>query len=173
LYIDQSPQVDFIPLEALTEFPNLIGLLIDRGNLPTLKEGLFKSEFQNIEYLFLATNNIKTIEPKAFEFLIKLKWIYLWRNQIHTLSYRFFKNNPNLIFIYFVDNKIGSIHPHFFDGLNHLKYVSFKHNRCINVEIGCDTCLITESDLKGNLTKCYENCAAGSECDTEYLAHET
>ncbi len=155
--IQYSPQVDFIPLEIFKEFPNLRGLTILDSNLSTLKTGLFKAEFKEIEYLELHYNNIETIEPEAFQYLVKLQWISLFRNNLQTLPDRLFENNPDLIYIDLAGNKINSIVPNFFDGLEKLKLVEFKENLCIDEDIGCETCLITQSDLKEKLQNCYNS----------------
>jgi hypothetical protein len=118
---DGSQKLDFIPLDILTEFPNLNGLYITGVNLTTLKSGLFKPDLQRIEYLFLP-GRIESIEPQAFQYLVNLKWIRLGYN-IQAFFYQFFKNNPDLIYIHFGKNKIASIHPSFFDGLNKLKLI--------------------------------------------------
>jgi hypothetical protein len=173
-YIQSSAQVDYIPLDILSEFPNLNGLRISFCDLPIVKSGLFKEELQKLEYLDLATNKIESIEPEAFKFLIKLKWIRLGWNKLQTLPYRLFKNNPDIIFINFFNwNKINSIHPNFFDGLQKLKLIDFTLNEgCINGEIGYETCLISQSDLKGKLQGCFDNCSNGTTCQSLYLAHE-
>jgi hypothetical protein len=170
-YIYVSPKLDFIPLDILTEFPNLNGLYIHNVNLPTLKAGLFKPELQRIEYLYLS-GTIESIEPQAFQYLINLKWVYLYGNKIQTLPHRLFKHNPDLIFIDLA-GKINSIHPSFFDGLNKLKLVVFSNNvGCIKDKIGCETCLITQSELRGKLQGCFENCSNGTACQTSFLSYE-
>jgi Leucine-rich repeat (LRR) protein len=153
--IQYSPQVDFIPLEIFTEFPNLRGLTILDSKLATLKTDLFKVEFKEIEYLELHYNNIETIEPEAFQHLIKLQWIRLFRNNLQTLPDRLFENNPDLIYIDLAGNKINSIVSNFFDGLEKLKLVEFKENLCIDEDIGCETCLVTQSDLNEKLQNCH------------------
>jgi Leucine-rich repeat (LRR) protein len=173
-YIRYSAQVDFIPLDILSEFPNLNGLMLEGCDLPIVKSGLFKEELQKIEYLDLAVNKIESIEPEAFEFLIKLKWIRLSSNNLQSLPYRLFENNPDLFYINFnYDNKINSIHPSAFDGLQKLKLIDFTNNKgCINVEIGCETCLISQSEIRGNLQGCFDNCSNGTTCYSSHLAHE-
>jgi hypothetical protein len=172
-YIFASSQVDFIPLDILSEFPNLNGLMLERGNLPTLKSGLFKEELKKLEYLNLWGNGIESIEPEAFEFLIKLKWIQLSGNKLQSLPYRLFRNNLDLFYIELSGNKINSIHPNFFDGLQKLKLIDFTENEgCINVKIGCETCLITQSEIRGKLQGCFDNCSNGTTCYSSYLAHE-
>jgi Leucine-rich repeat (LRR) protein len=168
--IHKSAQLDFIPLDILTEFPNLDGIVIWECNLPTVKAGLFRAEFKKIEFLHLQDNNIELIEPSAFQYLIKLKWVNLYKNNLQTLPYQIFRNNPDLIFISLSSNKISSIHPNFFDGLAKLKQISLIENLCIQTEIGCPTCSITQTALQGELKKCFDNCSQGTIC--EYL-HKT
>jgi hypothetical protein len=156
-FIFDSPQVDFVPLEIFTEFPNLNGLGIMHCKLPTLKAHLFKPEFERVEYLNLRANGIELIEPNAFQYLIKLKWISFYNNNLHTLSNRLFENNPDLIYIDLQYNKINSIHPSFFDGLQKLKLVQFEENHCIKHDIGCETCLIDQAELKEKLRKCHKS----------------
>ncbi len=144
------------------------GLYIVGSILPTVKSGFFKPELQRIEYLYLGNNQIVRIQPQAFQYLVKLKWIHLSGNFLKTLPYQLFKNQPDLIYISFQSNQIASIHPNFFAGLNKLKLVEFDGNVCINDKIGCETCLITQSDLRGKLQGCFDNCSNGTDCHTSY-----
>jgi hypothetical protein len=168
-----STQVDFIPLDILTEFPNLNGLGLCECNLPTLKSKLFKKELQKIEFLYLGLNKIEVIEAEAFQYLVKLKWIRLTDNKLQSLPYRLFVNNPGLNYINFSSNKINSIHPSVFDGLQKLKWLNFNYNLCINDEIGCETCQITQSELNKNLQECFENCQNDPICLNSHSAQET
>jgi hypothetical protein len=167
--IRSAEKLDFIPLEIVDEFPNLSGLVIRFCGFRTVKAGLFRVELKRIEYVWLESNDVEVIEPKAFEHLTKLKWIGLNLNKIQTLSYKFFENNPRLVIIRFHNNQIDSIHPDFFDGLEELKMVQFRHNICIDKDFGCTTCQITQADLKKELGYCYENCAEGTICHNSYL----
>ncbi len=171
-FIIRSPQVDFIPLDILTEFPSLNALMITNSNLPTLKSGLFKEEFQKIEYLNLAVNEIESIEPEAFQYLVNLKWLRLSYNKIQSLPVQIFKSNPGLIYIDLSKNKINSIHPSFFDGLQKLKLIVFRGNvGCVQTNIGCETCLITQYELREKLQGCFDNCSNGTICLTSHLAN--
>ncbi len=60
-YIFASSQVDFIPLDILSEFPNLNGIIINRCDLPTVKSGLFKEKLQKFEFLYLAHDSLEAI----------------------------------------------------------------------------------------------------------------
>jgi flavodoxin len=53
-----------------------------------------------------------------------------------------------------------------------LKLVDFRDNRCTREKIGCETCLIVQADLQNKLKKCFDNCADGSECHTNYAESE-
>jgi hypothetical protein len=166
------PQLDFIPLDTLTELPNVNELIINSCKLPILKSGLFKQEFQKIEFLNLQSNEIELIEAEAFQYLIKLKWIGLNSNKIKILSYRLFNNNSVLIYINLNWNQIASIHPNFFDGLQKLKLIDFSGNGCTQAKIGCSSCQITQSNLRGNLQDCFDNCLRDTICLNSHLAQE-
>ncbi len=170
--IHDSPQVDFIPLDILTEFPNLNGLSVSGCNLPTVKASLFRVELNKIEYLDLQDNKIELVQGKAFEHLTKLKWVRLGLNYLQTLSYQLFRKNPYLIFIGLFGNQIDSIHPNFFDGLNSLKFIVFEKNLCVATKIGCETCSLSQADLRNHLQNCYNNCAKGTVCQTSYRIRE-
>jgi hypothetical protein len=172
-YIYNSVQVDFIPLDILSEFLNINGLILVYCDLPTVKSGLFKAELQKIEFLNLGSNKVESIEPQAFQYLISLKWISLGDNNLQTLPHQIFKNNPDLFYIDLQQNKINSILPNFFDGLHKLKLVDFTEgNLCIDDQIGCKTCLITQSELRGDLQDCFDNCSNDTTCLTSYRTHE-
>ncbi len=163
--IESASRVDFIPLEIVSEFPKLNGLIIDFCTMPVVKSGLLKSEFKKIKYLDLKKNEIKTIEPTAFQHLTKLIWIRLYNNNIKTLSYKLFSNNPKLRYIDLSGNQINSIHPNFFDGLNKIILIGFGGNRCSQEDIGCEDCRVSQSEITSALTKCYDNCLADSDCN--------
>jgi Leucine-rich repeat (LRR) protein len=169
--IARSPQLDFIPLDIITEFPNLSGIIIRSCKLPTVKSGLFKSELNKIKYLRLDRNEIKVIEPKAFEHLNKLKWISLQENNLQTLSNKLFKKNPDLKYISLYDSKIHSVHPSFFDGLPKLRVIDFRDNACSGDQIGCEYCpIVTQTDLQSKLKECFDNCKEGTTCHNSNIA---
>jgi hypothetical protein len=163
--IHESPQLDFIPLGILSEFPNLDGLIILHCNLPTVKSGLFKPDFGIIEYLSLQGNKIEKIEAEAFQYLINLKWLDLYKNSLKTLSHQIFKNNPDLAYIDLNYNQMLTVHPNFFDGLEKLKLIEFRFgNYCLHSMIGCETCSIDQTEIKSKLQTCFDYCLEDKEC---------
>jgi hypothetical protein len=50
--------------------------------------------------------------------------------------------------------------------------VDFKYNGCINKELGCETCKVTQEDLNSELEDCYANCTEGTICHNSYLDPE-
>jgi hypothetical protein len=172
--ISKSPKVEFIPLDILTEFPKLNGLMIRCSNLPTIKAGLFKTELDKIEYLDLWDSKIESIELSAFQHLIKLRWISLGSNKIETLSHQIFKNNPLLIYINLYSSQINSVHPNFFDDLHKLKLIEFDDkDLCIKTKVGCETCQITQKDLKEKLRDCFSNCSNNTVCQGTFQSSST
>ncbi len=163
-----SPNVDFIPVEVLTEFPHLNGIEIARSNTFTIiKNGLFTKNFAKLQYLYLGENSIQTIEANAFQYLVSLKWISLHTNQIQSLPFPIFKNNPKLIFISLYGNKINSMNSNIFKNLKKLKFVGLAGgNVCVNKTFGCysSNCVVSQSDLDRDLATCYSNCKNNMEC---------
>lgn len=149
-----SSGIDFIPKEAVRDFPNLNGLAFAEYNSPKLKNNVFTENFKKIEYLHLLENQIKTIESDAFEHLPKLKWINLAENLIKSLPFQIFRHNPEMVYINFSNNQIVKIHHNFFSGLNKLKLVDVTDNDCVDEEFGCETCLVSVTDLKTGLSNC-------------------
>jgi hypothetical protein len=71
------------------------------------------------------------------------------------------------------DNKINSVLPNIFDGLQKLKLVDLESNRCIDVKIGCETCLIKQFDINGKLQSCFEQLAQEPHQTDENIDQET
>jgi hypothetical protein len=162
-----SPQIDFIPKQIPKEFPNLNALVISVSNLPVLKNELFSKEFVVLEFLDLASMEIDSIEPFAFQNLKNLKWLRLNGNGILSLPFNLFQNNPKLFYLDFFGNLINSISPNLLKNLKQLKQVDFNGNQCVDQEFGCETCSISQSDLDSGLSTCFQNCLKDPECATK------
>jgi Leucine-rich repeat (LRR) protein len=159
LHIYYSPQIDFIPMEVFSEFPNINGLYLYQSNLSsTIRSELFTKDFEKIEYLGVYRCEIETIDESAFKNLVNLKWIRLGANDIKSLPYLIFKANPNLLYIDINSNKIISISPDFFKSLSNLKFIESEGNDCIKKNLGCDTCSISQSDIDSGFSTCFSNC---------------
>jgi hypothetical protein len=160
VWLRDLSNVDFIPKEVPTEFPNLNGILIDTCTLPTVKNDLFKKSFHGLQYLWFYRCKIQTFEVNAFQYLVNLKWIRLDENQIESLPLQIFKNNPELIYINLEENKINSISSNFFKNLKKLQFVQLNSNLCINKDFGCSssTCSVSQAELDSELSTCYLNC---------------
>jgi hypothetical protein len=86
----------------------------------------------NLEFLYLNHNQIRYIEPLAFENLPNLKNISFSNNQLESVDKNFLKNNKNLERVWFENNKLKSIDSTMFDQMKGLKLVDFKDNDCID-----------------------------------------
>jgi hypothetical protein len=148
--------VDFLPPKIVSEFPALRELIIWHSNIPILKNGFFSDAFENLLHIDLWRNNIVTIEEHAFSKLPKLKWIWLSGNKLESIEPNIFANNQELEVIWLAENNIKTLSPRLFD-LSKLKVLDFTSNDCANKFMGCETCLISETDLNICLKNCWIN----------------
>jgi hypothetical protein len=163
-HIYKSPQIDFIPVEVFSDFPNINGFYLYRSNLPsTIRSDFFTKDFYRIEYLGIQDCTFQAIDESAFQYMIYLKWVRLQGNQIQSLPFLIFKSNPNLIYIDLNSNRINSINPELPKNLNQLKYVEAGGNQCINENLGCPTCSLSQSDLGSGFSTCFSNCLANED----------
>jgi hypothetical protein len=163
-HIYKSPQVDFVPVEVFSDFQNINGFYLYRSNLPsTLRSDFFTKDFYRIEYLGIQDCTFQVIDESAFQYMIYLKWIRLRGNQIQSLPFLIFKSNPNLIYIDLNLNRINSINPELPKNLNQLKYVEAGGEQCINRNLGCPTCSLSQSDLNSGFSTCFSNCLANED----------
>jgi Leucine-rich repeat (LRR) protein len=158
----KSSSIEFIPLEILTEFPNLNGIKIWISNIPILREGFFTEQFEVIQYLYLVALGITQIEENAITNLTELKWIYLHSNQIESIKNKIFKNNKKLEYIDFSENQIKMINPSLFVNLNSLAEVRIFNNNCVSKEFKKSD--RSSAKINDGLKKCYNNCNNDNEC---------
>jgi hypothetical protein len=169
-YIYNSVNFEFIPTEIFTEFLHLNGIIIGScGSLTNLKSTLFTKDFERLQYVFIGSSQVKTIEVTAFQNLVNMKWISLSSNQIESLPFQIFRKNPELIYIDLTYNQINSIDSSFFQNLKKLKYVGFANNKlCVNKDFGCysstSSCSVSQADLDVGLATCYSHCLNNMEC---------
>jgi hypothetical protein len=171
VYFYSSPSIDFIPLEILTEFPNLNGIRIYGSNIPTLEEGFFTKDFKDILYLSLGTNKINQIEENALINLQELKWVDLERNQIESIKTNIFIKSLKLKYIFLRYNNIKMINPQLFLNLNDLVEVWLDNNECTDSDFGgSDESLTLMND---NLKNCHTNCLNDDECAADMIVTTT
>ncbi len=167
VYFNSPYNIDFLPKEILSDFPQFNSLSIHYcDTLTVLKNDLFTKDFNVIQYLHLSFNKIESIEANAFQYLTNLKWIALGENQIQSLPHQIFRNNPEILIMWLDGNKINSITPDFFKNLNKLQGVTLDENQCTTNEFGCasGSCSVSQSELNTDLSTCYSNCENDVEC---------
>ncbi len=156
--------VDFLPENIVSNFPYLKELVSFSNNIPTLKNGFFTEQFENLQLIYLAYNGVQKIEENAFSKLPKLKWIDLRNNQLDSIKSNIFANNLELEFIWLNGNKVNSINTKLFQSLNNLKFLDFRWNPCVDKELGCEKCSLSQSQLNEEFSTCFSNCGADPEC---------
>ncbi len=158
-----SPTINFIPSEIFQQFPSLNGLSVTQSSIPTLKNELFTSECENIEYLSLGYNEIVVIEPFAFKFLKKLKWIGLHGNYMRSLNDQIFAYNIRLIYVSFWLGSTEIVNRKLFSYLTDLRLLDFRKNRCADVGLDCSS-LYCISEIDQRLKPCFDNCESNEKC---------
>jgi hypothetical protein len=163
LYLLGTLSVEFLPLDFLTELPNINGLIIQSPNWPIVKSGFFTKDFKKIQHLYLDQSNIKMIAANAFLELTELKWIALWNNQIDYLKRETFQHNLKLEYVNFNGNRIKMINPKFFDHLEKLVEVNFANNLCVDKSY--DLSKTSLDDVRLGFNKCFEDCQVDENCN--------
>jgi hypothetical protein len=51
-----------------------------------------------------------------------------------------------------------------FVNLNNLKRLDFNSNVCAATSVGCDTCLLSMTELNSSLNTCFSNCQNNAKC---------
>ncbi len=153
--------VDFIPAKIFKDFPLIDRLSVNYSYILILNSRVFSSEFDKIEFLELKFNEIRIIEPEAFQYLTRLKEIDLSYNGLEALKFDIFKSNRRLKNIYLENNKIKMLNTNLFHKLNNLLYLDFEKNDCI------DRIFVRSEfkNIKKELSICYKNCESDEECN--------
>jgi Leucine-rich repeat (LRR) protein len=170
--VEYTNEVDFVPPEIFQEFSSLNGLAIQYHKIPVLKNGLFTSEFRQLEFLYLGGTEIAEIESEAFKELVNLKWLKLWNNKIKAINLPIFKFNSKLIYVSFNSNQISKLNPTIFDGLSELKKIDFDMNECYSAELEAKRDSLTSCELDKPFSKCFENCRSDPDCSAELIETE-
>jgi hypothetical protein len=158
----------YVPKEIFEDFPAMKGLVIKDSNLSILQFDLFSNEqFSRIEYLNLKNNEIETIKFDAFSNFINLIWLGLMNNKIEKITCDIFKNNLKLQYIDFESNNIKALSGKLFEKLS-LKFLDLDHNKCVNKQMGCNTCSLAFAEIKSELQSCFWNCPEDVTCEGRF-----
>jgi Leucine-rich repeat (LRR) protein len=151
-------QVAHLPENLFQQFPKLSTLSIRSSKIPIVRDNFFTSEFSQIKYLSLISDQIKMIEDQVFTHFINLVEIYLEKNEIQSISEKLFERNGQLKVIYLAFNKIKMIDSTVFKIFSHLEYVGLHENECVYQDSGCwGACKINHTELNHKLKDCYDN----------------
>jgi hypothetical protein len=112
---------------AFANCKNLVSIQITNGNIPDIPAGIAQTCFKVLG-MYLAQNNIVTVDKNAFIGLNDLKYLDMRNNKITCLSNDMFQNTPFLESINFDNNKITALSQGLFRYLLHLRIVEFKSN---------------------------------------------
>ncbi len=151
--------VDFVPSQMFKEFPSIEILRIKFSYIGIFRNTVLTPEFDKIKYLMLSHNQIKAIEPDAFQHLTKLKFIDLSFNKIEALKSNIFKKNRRLESILLNNNQFKMLNTNLFHNLVKLVNLNFERNDCANKINAYEF-----KQLKRELSTCYENCESDEEC---------
>lgn len=106
----------------------LINLLINTGQLTTLKEGVFAGCVQ-LQSLQVTRQQLSVIDTMAFSGLNKLQNLFLSRNQLTSLNPAILNTLPSLLSFNVDNNLLTSIDPMQFSRNKNLRAVSFNENQ--------------------------------------------
>lgn len=95
---DNITSLSFFPQNIENFFKNLTLILVRSSNLQEINQKDLRP-FENLQYLFLAKNNLMTIEAELFEFNKKLKIIWLDMNKISQIDKHAFNGLDDLIML--------------------------------------------------------------------------
>ncbi|KAG5684591.1 hypothetical protein PVAND_013816 [Polypedilum vanderplanki] len=146
-----------IPTIICQQFPQLLFLDITSSRLNTINENSF-TFCNNLQYIFLASNEILTIPDNTFgNNLRNVFSILLTFNQLKTISSRSFSNEvlTSLNSFEADSNFIESIDPNWFDTANNLTYLNLINNLCVNQNFL--NVHLNRSEVRSNLTECFNN----------------
>jgi Leucine-rich repeat (LRR) protein len=106
-----------------------------------------------IQYLCLSYSKIKILEAHVFDELGELEWIYLARNEIEEILHPIFAKNKKLEYVDLSVNKIQSLHPNIFDGLPRLQKVIFASNPTFSKDFNLSNMKIMNSHFSTTICR--------------------
>lgn len=88
--------------------------------------------FPNLVAVIIARGNLATVSSDDLAAWSNLTLFSLRENRFETLDGNLFQHSPRLAWISFFNNLINSVEGNLLSNLNDLTYVDFKNNSCIN-----------------------------------------
>ncbi|CAO1357925.1 unnamed protein product [Diamesa tonsa] len=125
-----NTNTDYLP-DGLGILFSLTSLMVYATSLQEISHKNFAG-MDDLEYLYLAQNQLTFLPKDSFLNLKKLKKINLSQNQLEVLEKNLFINNLRLDYIWLQSNKVNYIENDLFQHLNKLNYVDLRNNKCVN-----------------------------------------
>lgn len=119
-------QIQFIEMKSFEKLNALKILDMSYNNIETI-DGLFR-ENENLTYLYLRSNLIKSIHRDTFSKLIYLTTIHIDNNLIEFLDEDLFRNNKNIKWISLSDNYLQQIQDNTFKNLMNITNIELAYN---------------------------------------------
>lgn len=131
-HCDHNDDMKFLPRLIGEKFPNLYQIWILRCGLTVLRNHYFE-KMENLDSMYLDSNQIASIESEAFRDLTSLTTLDLHNNVIETLPEKLFKTMTSLENILLNSNRINKLSPTIFTiPGGQLKKVQLGWNVCIH-----------------------------------------
>lgn len=129
--MSKNENVKYLPRDIGVKLPNLIQFKAEYDGLTIIRDFNLKN-MRNVRFLGLYHNEINTIEPKAFDDLVKVERMHLDYNELETLNENLFASMVALENINLNYNKIKTLKPSTFEIPNgKLDYVEMVANVCV------------------------------------------
>lgn len=128
-----NKKIRYLPRNIGVKFPNLRVFWASDCELTIVRDFYFKN-MGKLELFDLRRNQIKKIEPKAFDDLVRLRMFYLTNNLIETLDENLFVNMEYLQMFSLKNNKIKFLSPIMIRHIGNLapEVADFSLNVCID-----------------------------------------
>lgn len=147
-------KVNFIPTNLGTKFPNLKVLIITSSGLFSVNKESLKESGDSLQFLYLAKNNITSIESDLLEYNSNIKSFDLSLNPIQHIDPMFFTNLMNLRSItrlYLKKTECMDIL--FKTSESDIAKFKWKNEKCTNEKARSDTRKLIEEATCGEIRK--------------------
>ncbi|XP_055377442.1 leucine-rich repeat-containing protein 15-like [Condylostylus longicornis] len=122
-----------IPIELFNVYPDLKQLSISNAYVEELPDNLTSN---NLEFLYLSNNKLKSIENNVFKSLPNLKYLWLSNNQIEKINEFAFDDMDNLLFLELSNNEITELSDLLFQNIPKLTSLFLSKNKITTLQEG-------------------------------------